>query len=430
MSACQDATLRLYEVGQARLKRFKEIECRDVGWSVVSTDYSPDSRFVIYSTWSPYVHMCNVYGDYNLHEALDFNPTSGRFCLFSIQFSPDNLEILGGSSDEHLYLYDVETKTRTLRLKAHTDDINTVTFVDETANIIASGSDDSLIKVWDRRVLRNSSDNDNLTEKPVGVFSGHMQGITHIDSKGDARYLLSNGKDQVMKLWDMRRMNEFKQVAGVVGSRGGLDYRFAYGRLMRNRQHSNRRTARVEDDTSIMEYRGHAVLETLVRCRFSPLFSTGQRYVYSGSQTGEIFVYDTLTGEVVQQLDGHTANVRDVSWHPFDPLMVSSSWDGTLGVWHYRHSINHDSTDDDSKISQRRRGRGRHGEDPDVKIVMASSSQRQHGMIHDEYSDTSEGDSDYNNAIDDEGDDDDDGDDESDDDDDDVDTDEDEQEAE
>ena len=30
-----------------------------------------------------------------------------RFCLFSTQFSPDSNEILGGSSDQHIYIYDL-----------------------------------------------------------------------------------------------------------------------------------------------------------------------------------------------------------------------------------------------------------------------------------------------------------------------------------
>jgi hypothetical protein len=35
-------------------------------------------------------------------------------------------------------------------------------------------------------------------------------------------------------------------------------------------------------DSSIMTYRGHAVLGTLIRCHFSPDVSTGQNYIYSG----------------------------------------------------------------------------------------------------------------------------------------------------
>lgn len=37
--------------------------------------------------------------------------------------------------------------------------------------------------------------------QPVGVFVGHTEGVTHIDSKGDGRYLISNAKDQTVGFW-------------------------------------------------------------------------------------------------------------------------------------------------------------------------------------------------------------------------------------
>ena len=45
---------------------------------------------------------------------------------------------------------------------------------------------------------------------------------------------------------------------------------------------------KVDGDTSVMTYRGHSVLHTLIRCRFSPEFTTGQRYIYSGCATGAV----------------------------------------------------------------------------------------------------------------------------------------------
>lgn len=41
-------------------------------------------------------------------------------------------------------------------------------------------------------------------------------------------------------------------------------------------------------DTSVMTYRGHGVLHTLIRCRFSPEFSTGHKFIYCGCSTGKI----------------------------------------------------------------------------------------------------------------------------------------------
>lgn len=100
-------------------------------------------------------------------------------------------------------------------------------------------------------------------------------------------------------------------------------------------------------DTSLMTYRGHSVLRTLIRCRFSPSFSTGQRYIYTGCAMGRIFskdffifkkkfqlhvyiysllsVYDVLTGVPATILTGHSECVRDVSWHPYTMDIVDSA---------------------------------------------------------------------------------------------------------
>ncbi|KAF2303809.1 hypothetical protein GH714_023531 [Hevea brasiliensis] len=41
---------------------------------------------------------------------------------------------------------------------------------------------------------------------PAGVLVGHLEGITFLDSRGDGRYFISNGKDQTIKLWDIRKI--------------------------------------------------------------------------------------------------------------------------------------------------------------------------------------------------------------------------------
>ena len=54
------------------------------------------------------------------------------------------------------------------------------------------------LQVWDRRALRGN--------RPAGVLVGHTEGITHLDSRDDGRYLLSNCKDQTARLWDIRKV--------------------------------------------------------------------------------------------------------------------------------------------------------------------------------------------------------------------------------
>ena len=47
-------------------------------------------------------------------------------------------------------------------------------------------------------------------------------------------------------------------------------------------------------DISVQTFRGHKVLQTLIRAYFSPAHSTGQRFVYTGDADGTARIYGTL----------------------------------------------------------------------------------------------------------------------------------------
>jgi len=74
-------------------------------------------------------------------------------------------------------------------------------------------------------------------------------------------------------------------------------------------------------DCSVMKYRGHAVLQTLIRCHFSPAETTGGRYIYSGSADGRIHVRIALLGPFLPS-------------HPLDhvgSLDLVARWSGSSG---------------------------------------------------------------------------------------------------
>jgi DDB1- and CUL4-associated factor 11 len=126
------------------------------------------------------------------------------------------------------------------------------------------------------------------------------------------------------------------------------------------------------DDCSVMSYRGHTVLRTLIRCHFSPAETTGSQYIYSGSADGVVhvrFIHVSLENAIthlsysqIWSVDGHLVQrinsrqsmgitappsgpepeldpyevpgqmaqsvVRDVSWHSQQPVLMSCAWGG------------------------------------------------------------------------------------------------------
>ena len=176
--------------------------------------------------------------------------------------------------------------------------------------------------------------------REAGVFMGHTEGLTYVDSKGDGRYVLSNGKDQTMKLWDLRKMMSTAQSAKLNPQNytTGFDYRFMGFSDSDYTPHPH--------DCSLVTFRGHSVLKTLIRCHFSPPGSTNSRYVYSGSEDGKVYIYN-LDATLAATIDVTAATdrsrprdpnlyaayemddrnswktcVRDASWHPNAPMIA------------------------------------------------------------------------------------------------------------
>lgn len=322
----QESHIRIYNVDKG-WKVQKNILAKSLRWTITDTSLSSDQRHLVYASMSPIVHIVNVGSAEteslanvtDIHDGFDFSAEDEggySFGIFSVKFSTDGRELVAGTSDDSIYVYDLNANRVSLRIHAHTSDVNTVCFADQSGHLIYSGSDDALCKVWDRRCFIARG-------KPSGVLMGHLEGITFIDSRGDGRYFISNGKDQSIKLWDIRKMSANTGTCLPAFRNYEWDYRWMdYPPQAKELKHPG--------DQSIFTYRGHSVLRTLIRCYFSPAYSTGQKYIYTGSHNSHVYIYDLVSGAKVATLTHHKSLVRDCSWHPYYPMLVSASWDGDV----------------------------------------------------------------------------------------------------
>ena len=216
--ACgQDFRVRMYDTSNPYdWKYYKNVHYYGGQWTITDASLSPDNKLLAYSSIRSQICLANTdQGDTSEPRLLDFSDmgrggygfgggggwgrSRGHFGIWSLRFSGDGSEIVAGTSDESVYVYDLEAQRSILRIPGHSDDVNAVCFGDKMSpHILYSGSDDTTLKVWDRRSLASM--------RPAGMFLGHTEGLTYIDSKGDGRYVISNGKDQTCKLWDLRNM--------------------------------------------------------------------------------------------------------------------------------------------------------------------------------------------------------------------------------
>ncbi|KAI9390587.1 hypothetical protein POPTR_008G197200v4 [Populus trichocarpa] len=295
VAGCQGSHIRIYNVDKG-WKVKKDILAKSLRWTITDACLSPNQHYLVYASLSPVVHIVNIESAATeslanvteIHDGLNFSGNDDDdddFGIFSVKFSTDG------------------------------SDVNTVCFADEAGHLLYSGSDDNLCKVWDRRCFISKG-------KAAGVLMGHLEGITFIDSRGDGRYFISNGKDQTTKLWDIRKMSSNAKDYTPKRRYSDCDYRW-----MECPPHA--KTLKHPHDQSLITYIGHSILRTLIRCYFSPEYSTGQKYIYTGSSDCSV------SGALVATLDHHEGLVRDCSWHPFYPMIISSSWDCVLARWEF-----------------------------------------------------------------------------------------------
>ena len=354
-SCGQDFKVRMYDTSNPyEWGYYKTVDYPFGQWTITDATLSPDNRYLAYSSIRHLVCLAPTDpADRSDPTILDFSDLTseahrrsnygfmGRhgFGIWSLRFSGDGREIVAGTSDRAVVVYDLEKRKSVMSLQNHEDDVNAVCFGDKMSpHILYSGSDDTTLRVWDRRSMGDG--------REAGVFMGHTEGLTYVDSKGDGRYVLSNGKDQTMKLWDLRKMMTTAKFDTIDPGKytKGFDYRFAH--------YSEDDWEPHPYDCSVVTFRGHSVLKTLIRCHFSPPGSSNSRYVYSGSENGGVYIYNldaTLAGkiDVLQSTlnsrprhpelfsdigygDSRGGSswktcVRDASWHPNVP-MIAGKW--------------------------------------------------------------------------------------------------------
>ncbi|KAG9240177.1 WD40-repeat-containing domain protein [Calycina marina] len=359
-SVNKDFRVRMYDTSNPyKWRYYKTVDYPFGQWTLTDATLSPDNRYLAYTSITPEVCLAptdpNDKGDpYVLDLAggqaarhANQGWRSRSFGIWSVKFSGDGRRLVAGATEGKIVVYDIESRSVLHSFDGHDSDTNAVCFADQSSpHIVYSGSDDRVIKVWDTRSMGG--------DREVGAFMGHIEGLTYIDSKGDGRYILSNGKDQSMKLWDLRMVmsrHEFRKMTpDVRNGNSNFDYRWSAW--------DDDEWYKDRNDNSLVTFRGHKVLRTLIRCHFSPPGSTNSRYVYSGSEDGKVYIWnmDATPAGVIdvqsatrnsrpryqgfhqpgrwhQDVDDEDSSawktcVRDASWHPNAPVIVASAWNG------------------------------------------------------------------------------------------------------
>ena len=120
----------------------------------------------------------------------------------SVAFSPDGRQIVSGSDDQTLRLWDVATGEEVRQLSGHTDQVTSMAFSPDGRQIV-SGNGDQTLRLWDV-----------ATGEEVRQLSGHTGWVTSVAFSPDGRQIVSGSDDQTVRLWAAASGEELRQLSG------------------------------------------------------------------------------------------------------------------------------------------------------------------------------------------------------------------------
>jgi mitogen-activated protein kinase organizer 1 len=236
--------------------------------------------------------------------------------IADLAIAQDNATFTSCGGDRAVFYWDTSVGRIIRRFHGHHQRINTVAF-NEPCNVIASGSYDASVRLWDTRSASSRFPIQVLDDAKDSVSSVHILG--HL--------IMTGSIDGGVRVYDLRQaqMCLDKLVEPVTSVRLTGDTKC----LLASCLDSTVRLIDRSDGTVLNTFRGHANKEYRISSTFTPTDS----HVLSGSEDGHVYIWDFVSAQVVRKLSGHSATVSSVDYHPTRAACLSASFDGTIRYW-------------------------------------------------------------------------------------------------
>jgi WD40 repeat protein len=181
-------------------------------------------------------------------------------------------------------------------------------------NLIASGSVDSTVKIYDYHgnIIHNLQ---------------HPAGVTSLNFNHDGSHIITGSYDAVVRLWDVTNGTLIKTFKGHTGTVWSVAFSPDGKTIASCSEDKTIKLWDAETGTCIKIMKGHAL--NIWSIKFTP---DGSKII-SGSFDKTIKIWNAVTGELIRTISGHTEAIVDVAVSADGQTIASASDDKTIKLW-------------------------------------------------------------------------------------------------
>ncbi|XWK86570.1 MAG: serine/threonine-protein kinase [Phormidium sp.] len=217
-------------------------------------------------------HFVETFHETSLQEFFILKGHTGK--VKSVAFHSHSPNILAsGSSDRKIKLWNLQKRQEIHTIVGHNGAVNALAFSSD-GQILASGSADKTVKLWHPE-----------TGEQITTLSGAKLGINAIAFSSVSPLLASASSDQVVQIWDLIKV---ELICSLVGHTGGV----------------------------------RAIV-----------FSPDGKLLATGGEDRTIRLWNTTTWQCNSILSGHPWLVSALTFSPDNQILISGSWDKTVKLW-------------------------------------------------------------------------------------------------
>ena len=258
----------------------------------------------------------------------------------AVAVADDSARFASCGGDTTAFVWDVATGAVVRRLEGHGARINCAVFCGPGHCVLATGSYDQAVKLWDlrsqtRHALQTIDEfGDSVTSVAVATRSDPQAPAAARPKRPGARRtapecgLVAASVDGTVRTFDLRRGCVHEDSVGVPVTSVSVSRDGAC--LAASCLDGSARLLELDSGLQLNLYTGHAH----AKYALESTFSHNDAYLASGSEDGNAKVWRLVEASVAADLKGaHATAATSLAWHPSRASVLLAAFDGTVSLW-------------------------------------------------------------------------------------------------